>query len=63
MTQVEGILGSTWIIGYALFTYFMGICGLYVMLVSFFSALFFGEWLTKYTEAWSDCYTFIYDYY
>jgi hypothetical protein len=63
MTQVEGILGSTWIIGYALFTYFMGICGLYVMLMGFFSSLFFGEWLTAYTDAWDQCYNFIYDYY
>ena len=63
MTQVEGLLGSTWIIGYAIFTYFMSFCSIYVMLVTFFSALFFQTWITAYTDAWSNCYDFIDGYY
>ena len=63
MTQVEGILSSTWIFGFAIYSYFMALCGIYVLLVGFFTSLFFGDWLSAYDTAYDSCYDFIDGYY
>jgi hypothetical protein len=61
--QVEGLLGDTWIIGLWIWAYVMGLCSIYVYLVTFFSALFMGDWLATYDEAYAMCYDMLAAYY
>ena len=60
---VEGPLKSLWIFGNIIFNYFMVICGVYVTLVGFLSALFFQDWIVRYDKAYTECYDYISAYY
>ena len=65
MTQVLGsdILSKTWIFGYAVFFWAYGMCNIITMLASFFSALFFMDWMTTYDKWEVKCWDWIYAYY
>ena len=56
MTEVQGFLGDSWIIGWGIFTFWMSFCNIYIVIASFFSALFFQGWETTYTDAFNNCY-------
>jgi hypothetical protein len=61
--QVEGLLGSTWVIGWYIWAILWGWCTYYAYIMTFFSALFMGDWYTTYTSSMSQCYDWIMPYY
>jgi len=63
MTEVQGLLGSTWIFGYAIFMWAFGLCSIITYLMTFFKALVLGDWAATYLE-WTDtCWDMVYEYY
>ena len=63
MTQVEGLLGSTWIIGYAIFMWAFGLCSIITYLATFFSALLMQDWAVTYQDWTTTCWDAVYAYY
>ena len=65
MTQVldSDILSKTWIFGYAIFFWAYGLCSIITYLASFFSALFFMDWMTTYDTWNTKCWDWVYAYY
>ncbi len=61
--KVEGILGNSWIIGWSLYVWLSGLLNYYVTIVSFFTALFFGDWMTAETDASAVVYDFLTPFY
>ena len=61
--QVEGLFGTSWIIGWALYVWISGIGNYYSILVSFFTALFFGDWMTAEETAKDMVYDVLTPYY
>ena len=61
--QVEGLFGNSWIIGWALYVWISGLGSLYTTLVSFFTALFFGDWMTAEMDAQAVVYDALTPYY
>jgi len=61
--QVEGLFGTSWIIGWALYVWISGLGNYYAILVSFFTALFFGDWMTAESDAKDLVYDILTPYY
>jgi len=61
--QVEGLLGSTWIIGWYIWACVMSLGNYFIMILTFFSALFMQDWLSTYNSYYSQLYDALYEYY
>ena len=57
------MLSNFWIVGWFIYVELYGLCSIYTALVSFFTALFFGDWMTAQTDADAMCYNFLTPYY
>ena len=57
------MFGNTWIIGWALYVWIYGLGQYYAILVSFFTALFFGDWMTAESDAKDMVYDVLTPYY
>ena len=61
--QVEGIFGNSWIIGWALYVWISGLGNYYITIISFLTALFFGDWMTAENDAKDLVYDILTPYY
>jgi hypothetical protein len=44
MIEVQGVIKSSWLIGYLVFFTWMAVCDIYVAIGSFVVSIFFGDW-------------------